>query len=563
MSSSTNFPPPPTSSPPPPASPLHPPSELPESSITDLPLPLLPSPPPPPPLPPLPNLPTFPATPLPPPGLGKSPNHGVKVATHRCPLVTAQALQGVKLRSVKNQEGLLTSIMLANVASTAPDLPSKEAHPDNAVSANANLDCRANTDVNLDGAGSQNALCDLGSNEANITCTLMGNASLHIPANADAKQPGQKLDLGPHNLTKSDKRTPNDESSFANLQSQQSIVASPANQRCSGSKLTNGETPQEIQYDNQEKEHSNMYDTLANDPISSPWVKMSYGTDKNHINSTVQHLFLQQQVIDKILADAKQTEPAEKPENNEDVWHTDSSYWTLSGTKQESHRESRAIPSKSKDEGEANDKSSSEIKNHNAAEGDFKVYSDLKQSNRVFKSGSPRKLRSPEKPILPKKPDLYILGLMGSPEARQGPGGWKSNGQITTLSPGLSQSQLPDDSFCTPLHSHLTHSTPSPELSTYTSVDKTTVPNTSTLPEHSTNVASLPVNTTTDMTTRSAASSPQRQKPPILHKKPELSLTSPKKKTHPFPEIQVRRPKACLGPMAPWESLVCHRLRAP
>ncbi|KAI3366184.1 hypothetical protein L3Q82_010015, partial [Scortum barcoo] len=489
--SSTNFPPPPTSPPPPPSSPLPPPSELLEMPVADL--------PPPPPPPPLPTLPTSSANLLPTPG--SSPNRCVKVATPPPPLVTAQALQGVRLRSIKNQEGLTANATFADVTLRADTLPNS-------------VDVPAYTEFKQAETGSQDACSDLGSNEVNITCALMGNASFHSPANTEATQPGSKAEHDYYNLTKSEV-SPNDNSYSDHLQS-------PTDQRSSGPKLTSGGTPQDIQ-DNEK----DMYGTLANNQVStpnSPLAKMCYGSDKNHINTIIQQPYMQQKVADTVFT---VTNTAER--HTEDVQYSDSSYWTLSGTKQESHRESRTMQSESRDETETNDKNKSKMQSYNAANGDSTVYRDLKQSNNIFKSGSPRKLRSPEKPTLPKKPDVCILGLMASPEARQGPGGMKSSRQITSPSAGFnSQSQLPADSFCTPMHTQVSPN--SPKHLTCTTVDKMTNPDRphTTSPSHTMNAASLPLNSPADIATQSPASSPQMQKPQIVRKKPDLSLTSPK-----------------------------------
>ncbi|KAL3045453.1 hypothetical protein OYC64_013679 [Pagothenia borchgrevinki] len=418
-----SFPPPPDSPPLPP-----PPEFLP---IDDLPPP--PPPPPPPPLPP-------PSTsPLPPPVLRKSPNLP--------PLVTAQALQGVKLRHVKNQECLLTSIMLADSANAKHELPSKEANLGSAVSANA--------DAKLVGTGTQKAACDLDSNEANIISDLFGNANLDCPANAYVTQ----AEHDNYNPTKSDIRKPNDTSSNANLQSPKSTVA---NQRSSEPK------PQDIQYTEPEKEHSDMYATLENTQVftpDSPWVKMSDGTDEDHNKITVQQ---QQQVTDTMLADAMLTAQQ---------GNTDSSYWTLSGAKQ---RESRT----SKDGIETNNRNDSEMWN-GAADGVTTSFSDLSQNNIVCNEATQKNPRSPKKPTVPKKPDLGVLGLMASPEARRRQVGLKK------------QSQLPPDST---LHSPPNSSSPSPKHLAQTT-ERTTSPEESVTP----------------------SSSPQRQKPPIVHKKPDLS----------------------------------------
>uniref|UniRef100_A0A3Q3ISH2 Uncharacterized protein n=2 Tax=Monopterus albus TaxID=43700 RepID=A0A3Q3ISH2_MONAL len=492
MSSSTNFPPPSSS-------PLPPPSELPESSLAELPPPL-----PPPTLPPLST-----SSPTPPPStLGKCQKHCAKLATPPHPLVTAQALQGVKLRSVKKQEGQLTSTGLvtaasadatlnnqagmlsasANHANTSHHLPSKEACPDCAV-ANARFDGMTSTDGKLAGPGSHSAVSSLSSSEA---------TGSHDLARADAKQPGLKLDHDSCNLTQTMMRTPNNESTHASLQSPPDIVRNPANQRSPGSQ---GATEQE------RKERA-MYAVLANSGHSSPgshWEKTSYGTDKNHISKIIKLSSSQhQQARDTVLTDTVPTESAEKQWNTEDAGHKDTSYWTLSGTNRGSHRESKRMLSESKDEVDTDDKNSSEKWSHRAAGGDSTADTDANQSNSIFKPRGQGKLRSPEKPVPPKKPDLCILV---SPEARRG--------QITAP---------PAHPGCTPLH---TQHAPSLKHLACTS-GETTTPDQSlthtTSPPHS-------VSTPVDVTTHSPSSSPKMQKPPNLHSKTDLSVTSPRTTT--------------------------------
>ncbi|KAF3856970.1 hypothetical protein F7725_008829 [Dissostichus mawsoni] len=209
-----------------------------------------------------------------------------------------------------------------------------------------------------------------------------------------------------------------------------------------------------IQYTELEKEHSEMYATLANTQVftpDSPWVKMSDGTDEDHTKITVQQ---KQQVTDTMLADAMLTAQQ---------GNTDSSYWTLSGAKQGERRTS-------KDGIETSNRNDSEMWN-GAADG---VPTSFKEP------------RSPKKPTVPKKPDLGVLGLMASPEARRRQVGLKR------------QSQLPPDS--TPVPSPPNSSSPSPKHLAQTT-ERTTSPDKSVTP----------------------SSSPQRQKPPIVHKKPDLS----------------------------------------
>ncbi|XP_026218215.1 NHS-like protein 1 isoform X3 [Anabas testudineus] len=394
--------------------PPHPSSDIPEVSFTNL--------PPPPPPPPLPSLPTSSVVPLSFANPAKSLNPCVRVVTSPFPLVTTQALQGVKLRSIKNQEALSANNMLAGAtphgqastlsanakhADTIYDFNSKEAQPDCSELTNANVN------PNTDGPGSQNAVC---------TLDRCGNDN-------PAKQPVIKSDHDYYNLTKNEVRTPTDETAYAGLQSLQGSIYSPDNQRTSGHQVVNSK---DNKFNEQVRKESDTYASLTNNQISSPdssWIKISSGNDQNHINPLIQ----EQQITDTVLADNMLSEPAETSGNTEN----DSSYWTLSGTNQVYPRESRRILLESKDEEEGNGKD-------NSADESPMAYSDVTQSELV--------LKSPEKPTPLKKPDLCILGLKASTEDNTSLGG-----------------------------------------------------------------------------------SPQKQKPPILHKKPDLSLTSTRKIKTLFP----------------------------
>ncbi|XP_026157431.1 mucin-17-like isoform X2 [Mastacembelus armatus] len=494
--SSISFPPL-TSLPPPPSTVLPP-----ISGLSDLPPAELPPPPP----PPLPTLPTLSASPFPSSSFGKSQNNCLKMAKSPCPLVTAQALQGIKLRAVKNQEGRLTSIvptdapsvdlssqagMLsanASPANTCHDLPSKEVHPDCAV-ANAALDDLCNTEVKLIDPGSQNAVCTLGGNENNTSSAIMDYASFHNLANTDAKQPRFKSNHEYYNLTKSEMRTSNEDS-----------VPSPANQGNSWFQVTSVETPQDIPSSEQDREAMQSNNQLASP--DEPWLKVSYNNGKNH-NTNFQQSPSQQQVKDAML-----TGPAEKQGNTAAIWHMDSSCWALSRKNQTCHRESRILV-ESRDEVEIND-GNSDVQNHSAVGRDFTTYCDVKQNDEVFQPDSPRKHLFPEKP----KHSHCFLGFTAPLETR--------NVQITAASPGIHfHLPLPPGCSCT-------HLTPAQRYLTCTAEKTQITCDITTLPTHSVDAASPLVNTRpADITIQTLATSPQMQKLPILHNEPDLSLISP------------------------------------
>ncbi|XP_058474591.1 mucin-2 isoform X5 [Solea solea] len=364
--------------------------------------------PPPPPPPPLPS--KFPLPPPPPPppssplpqSLGNSPNHCVQAATPPCPLVTTQALQGVKLRSVKNLEVEPT---------TNSNQPIKEALPDNYVFGSV-LDNLANTDVKLAGIGSKNS---------KTIADLMANASSPMPANTDEKHPR-------HTETS----TTNNESADAK-ESLQDFVSSYANHRNCGRHVT---APPDNEHD------SHVIAMLTNKHIHT--------SDENHVDAVIQHLSIQQEQGGvRVSADAKLTEPTEK----QGTVVCDMDFLTLAKLK--------------------------------SLRGNGTKLSDRKDEvqTRTRSHGCPQELQSPERPVLQKKPDLCILGLGASPEARPGPGGWRRSGQTAEPPSGFTNQppQLPQ-----------------------------------TPPENLTDNSSTPVST------------PQRQKSPILHKKSDVSLTSPR-----------------------------------
>ena len=410
---------------------------------------------PPPPPPPPPPLPTAPVTPLPPTTLIRSQNRRVNVTTPTCPLVTAQALHGVKLRSVRSQEALLSSTVLANANRSHANQPSKEPPLDRSVLANVNL---ANPAGKLAVNGSQNTVYNLRGNEDKTTkdFTARANANLGSLAYADVKLAGNAPQNAIYYLASNDAKTPSalmayastpsqgntqsdhdngnktktetitlNNSAFTRPQSPQGFVCSTAaNQRSSGPQ---GTTAQDILTN--ERRDSDLYATLTNNQVPSPdipWVKMSHGTNKNPVD-----------LISQRPTDAKLTEPGEQQGNIDD-----SSSRSPSQTKQKSHRGNRT--SERKDV----------VLNHRAADGDSSELRDLQLRNKVLTIRSPQELRSPEKPLLPKKPDLCILGVMASPEARRGPGG-----QITSSYSGFDKQQQQQLPFGASSPKHLIYTT--------------------------------------------------------------------------------------------------------
>ncbi|XP_037318848.2 mucin-2-like isoform X2 [Pungitius pungitius] len=384
LSSSTNFPPPLL----PPVSEL---SALPLAELSPLPAP--------PPLPPVPYPP-------------------LNAPSSRChPLITPQALQGIRLRSVKNCQGPHTSAMLthttqprsaianpgnASNASTVHAPPGREAFPDSAVLANVAF----------------------GSSKAS---PLIDNANAILASHCNY-----------YSQTYSDNT--------------QGFPASTALRRPSVPRPINDKT-QSIGYDEPERMESIIYASLL-----SP--------EKKQKNSTTQHSSLQEQITAPVFVDAVLAEAMRKPGN------ADAAYWTFSGT---SEQDGTLLLESREASIEWSDDSTS--------------FSEMILSNGVSGTVRPVGLHPQEKPTLLRKPEQCVFGR-----------GQRICGQITPSSPRLiCQSRLPADSFCSPL----------------------TCPTCP--PQHLVHTA-LPVNTTPDdISTRPPVSSPRRQKPPVLNKKPSLS----------------------------------------
>lgn len=437
LSSSLNF----TFTPAPPPSLLLHPSDHPTSSLDDLPLP----PPPPPPLS------CFPATGFLRPG--KCTRGASKAIVHSSPLVTAEALQGVKLRSVKNQEVLFASIPQAN-----------QVHSDGGVFEKGPFGFNR-------GAESQKS-SDAGCSEVSTTYGLTNNTETN-----NAVQTVLDYDSS---TTVDSEKTPNSESIHANYQNLIDVVLSPEKQLHSRSNLINCKSPQELQH-NDRKVNSDIYPTLPSDSNSASRVRIS--SSPGRIKSTMPLVSLQQPDTANISIYDKQTQQniAEK--------YKDSSYLTLPD---KPHRQ-------------ANSTDITEMRYPKVAEGTLAADSDFK-CNRVCKPDGPKKCSTVDKPMLPRKPDLCIVGLMATSFNTQGGCEWKSNGKTTAMSSEGSPPQLPDSTFYTALHPDLTHSGSKGKTEPSASPDS---------------ITALPTNTTApDLAPRSS------QKPPILHKKPQFSLLS-------------------------------------
>lgn len=442
LSSSLNF----TFTPAPPPSLLLHPSDHPTSSLDDLPLP---PPPPPPPPTPLSCFPACPATGFLRPG--KCPRGASQAIVPSSPLVTAEALQGVKLRSVKNQDVLFASIPQAN-----------QVHSDGGVFEKGPSDF-------IRGAESKKS-SDADCSEVSTTYGLTNNTKTNDAV--QTKQSGQILDYDPST-------TPNSESIHADYQNLIDVVLSPEKQLHSRSNLINCRSPQELQH-NDRKENSDISATLPSDSNSASRGRMS--SSPGRIKSTMPLVSLQQPDPANISIYDKQTQQktAEK--------YKDSSYLTLP----ESHRQ-------------ANSTDNAGIRYPKVAEGTLAADSDFK-CNRVCKPGGPKTCCTVDKPMLPKKPDLCILGLMATAFDRQDGCEWKSNGKPTAMSSEVSPPQLPGSTFYTALHPDLTHSGSKGATEPTASPDS---------------VTALPTNASApDLAPRSS------QKPPILHKKPQFSLLS-------------------------------------
>lgn len=392
----------------------------------------------------------------------ESPHGGCKISTQPCPVVTAQALRGVRLRSVKKQGSLLSDVLQANVS--APHLPNTSSKDPNRT--------RVITDE-----------------------VSVGKAAPYVPVD----KLKQNLDCGLEKQTKYRELKPQ------TFKCDATVIPLNSLGFVEGSNLTNRETLHEIKYNQIETQNSNAYIALANVPCSGPWLKIPCGTVESR--SDIKKLSLPQEITDNILLENKLTEQAVSPGDSEKPWQTDSSYWTLSGTKSKPNRGNRASE---------NDGKSSEYY-------ELKGYSDSKQSIMVPKIISPKKIPSlekpdslkkvcsAEKPSLPKKPDLGVLGLTSTITSREGPVQGNTR-QMAKCFSDLCQSQ-PDETG-------LADGSYSPQ---------------------NLNFESLLVNGSdaADVTPPLSASSPKKQKPPILHKKPEVTSPLKSKSSKSFSPSQV------------------------
>lgn len=373
-------------------------------------------------------------------------------------MVTAQALQGVRLRSVKKQESLL---------------------PDDVLKANVSALHMPNTS----------------SKDPNRTRVIMDEAPVgKAGPNVSVNHLKRNLDFGLEKQTQLTELKPQ------TFKCNATVIPLNSPGVVDVSKLINGETLDEINYNQIETDNSNASIALGKVPCCRP-----SGTVEN--KSDIKKLSMPQKVKDNISVDTKLTEQVVSPGNGEKPWQTDSSYWTLSGTKSKPHRGNRA----SENDGKS-------AKHH-----ELKGCSDSKEGIMVSKlispkipslekAGSLRKVCSPEKPGLPKKPDLGVLGLTSTTTSRERPKVQTNTGQMTKCSSDLCQTQP----------------------------DETGLADGSNLPQNL-NAKSWPINTNAaaDVTPPLSASSPKKQKPPILHKKPDVMVTSSQKSKQAFRASQV------------------------
>ncbi|XP_034037556.1 uncharacterized protein LOC117520308 [Thalassophryne amazonica] len=343
-------------------------------------------------------------------------------ATPLCPLVTAQALQQVKLRSVKTQEGLLTSMMLTNAVSTEPtdqstagtsananqDLPVKESRIENTVL--SSVDGSANMDVKLRGPVAEVLIADLGLNEFN-------GVRFHSPTRTNVTEPRPEFYHDNYFLVKHEAVMATNES--ASFQSLEGIMA---HQERSGSqtvchKTTPGRRREEFDWCVLLKKSQSSSHEMVNVPV---------GTDDNHM--ITQYPPLTQQISHTASEDTKESEAFGK--NIGPASEESSSYLSLSDKNEEAvkSKETKTL-SDSRDQIET-EKDHSEILS--PAEDKSTAYIDFKEFKSVFESGTPEKNIPPKRPVPPKKPDLCILGFTTSCKTQPGQGGLTSSGQMSS-----------------------------------------------------------------------------------------------------------------------------------
>lgn len=356
-------------------------------------------------------------------------------------MVTEQALQGVRLRSVKKQENPLPDVLQANISALH----------------------LLNT-----------SLTERSRNRVNMAETSVGKDGTHVSVD----QPKQNLDSGLEKQTKCHELKPHTfKCDVIRLNSLGVVEESKLMANLNENKNKQIET-----------DTSKTCIALANVPCCGPSSKIPSGTDE--INCSLKKIFLPQELTDNLSQKNKLSDQAVSPGNNEKPWQIDSMSWIPNGIKSKQHRAFE------------NDEKSSE---HHEPKG----YSDPKQGKMVTKPISPkkipscekpgsiRKVCSPEKPSLPKKPDLGFLRLTSTTTSRKVPGVQRNTGQMAKC--------LSDPCFF--------------------QTDETGLADESYSPKNL-NPDSLPVNTSAaaDVTPPLSASSPKKQKPPIFHKKPEVTF---------------------------------------
>ncbi|KAM8905342.1 uncharacterized protein AB9W97_008545 isoform 3-T3 [Spinachia spinachia] len=265
-------PPPPASRPPPPpySYAIRQTSHPDVSSSTNFPPPLLP------PFSELSELPLADLSPLPaPPPLPPVPYPPLNTPSSRCqPLITAQALQGVRLRSVKNRQGPHTVAMLTHTTQPQSAISNpRKANHSNSVHTSPRIEAYRDSAVLANIA--------LGSSKAR---PLIDNAILPSDCNYYSQTSSNNT---------------------------QGFPASTANNRTSLPKPINNKT-QSIGYNEPERIESIIYASML-----SP--------EKKHKNSTTQH----PQISAPVFVDATLAEAMKKQGN------TDAAYWTFSGTREE------------------------------------------------------------------------------------------------------------------------------------------------------------------------------------------------------------------------------------
>uniref|UniRef100_A0A3Q2DCZ3 Nascent polypeptide-associated complex subunit alpha, muscle-specific form-like n=1 Tax=Cyprinodon variegatus TaxID=28743 RepID=A0A3Q2DCZ3_CYPVA len=282
-------------------------------------------------------------------------------------LITSQALQCVKLRSVKKQE----------VTQGKHDPNDSKCHiTDCDVMNESFLDSLANTDTKVSRQGANNFINQSASGSEVNQLTVNGT----LQVSTELKEP----ELNGKDPITSESVNSNKESGDANLKSLHDNI------KDHDIKL-NRETIQNIQLDGQQMKNSDICPPLESIKVSS------------------------------LDAPSVETCP-----DDEEAYQMNTNILNLPLKRSSSEADS------AKQTGPMRENLNKKVNECNTFT--FEIQSEIDVKNDKRDLQSPRKLCSPGKPVLPKKPDLDILDLLKSPKTKRGPGGFKDSGQLTESS---------------------------------------------------------------------------------------------------------------------------------